>query len=803
MKGQNVSEALSHMGLFFSRKRFGQYRFSRIQPVTLRKDSISRLLKIFSFLFGIFCFTPVVQADVTITYHYDEAASTNGIGRLTSVTDTSGSSRIYYNNMGGVSRTDKVVDGTTYTTQTGYDILGRVSSITYPDNSVVNYAYTGSALDRVYEGSTNYAQYSGYNALGKPATMTTGNGVIATYTYSNTANGTCPQQNFRTCTVAIGNFQTLTYGYDNNQAGVGNVTSVANTANGNQAFVYDDLYRLTSATGPYGTLTYAYDQIGNMICNSQISSCSQASPNYTYPPSGAGSALPHAVTTAGTNSYSYDLNGNMLQGAGRTMTYDLQNRPTRIIAAGGTTNFVYDGGGGRVKKIVGSTTTLYIGKLYECANGSCSKHIFAGGQRVALKPVGSAEIYYYHSDHLGSSSVVTNASGAKVQDLAYYPYGQTRINTGTVDVHHKYTSQELDDSTGLYFYNARYYDPVLGRFIQADTIIPNGADPQAFNRYSYVRNNPINLVDPSGHRWGTLDRIMDRGRRVVHNTADAVRENERVQVAVGVGLQVFGGPMGMAGGSVLLSQSNAGRNILAGEIIVGTAVATFYCGGCGAAAGALVGELVGGYSAHRAGGNILSGVVVGGAVGAATGYLSANINLFPTFANATGFQGTAINVINGALNGSIRGAITGVGLGGTAGFAGGAGNSQSIMNGIRLGAAGGAITGGILGGVEASGVLNKSLYYQGGLEPSQQAKEAARFTLASSGSDLSISEAAKGLFGVGTPPPGATTIIPNIHQFAFETLPPIVPYGIGAGYGAYSIEEGKIPNISFSKEVEF
>lgn len=601
-------------------------------------------LKIFSLLLGIFGSIPVAQADVTITYNYDEPASTNGIGRLTSVTDSSGSSKFYYNNMGGVSRTDKVVDGTTYTTQTGYDILGRVSSITYPDNSVVNYAYTGSVLDRVYEGSTNYAQYGGYNAMGKPATMTAGNGVITTYTYSNTANGTCPQQNFRTCTIAIGSFQTLTYSYDNSQIGVGNVTSVANTANGNQAFVYDDLYRLTSATGPYGTLTYAYDQIGNMTCNSQISACSQTSPNYTYPPGGAGSALPHAVTTAGTNSYSYDLNGNMLQGAGRTMTYDLQNRPTRIIAVGGTTNFVYDGGGGRVKKIVGSTTTLYIGKLYECTNGSCSKHIFAGGRRVALKPVGSAEIYYYHTDHLSSSSVVTNTAGTKVQDLAYYPYGQTRLNSGTVDVHHKYTSQELDDSTGLYFYNARYYDPVLGRFIQADMIIPNQADPQAFNRYSYVRNNPVNLTDPSGHRWGFLDRAADRVRGGVRNTADAVRENERVQVAVGVFVQTMV-PGGFVPGTVLLSRSEAGRNVLAGEIMIGTAAAGVACGGCTMAVGSLMGQAFGAYGAFRGGGSLLTGVAIGGLSGAAGGA--------GMFGGVTTFAGA---VSAGAVGGFVQGA---------------------------------------------------------------------------------------------------------------------------------------------------
>lgn len=73
------------------------------------------------------------------------------------------------------------------------------------------------------------------------------------------------------------------------------------------------------------------------------------------------------------------------------------------------------------------------------------------------------------------------------------------MDTGTVSVNHKYTSQELDSETGLYYYGARYYDPVLGRFISPDTIIQDPSNPQDLNRYSYVANNPVNYTDPTGH----------------------------------------------------------------------------------------------------------------------------------------------------------------------------------------------------------------------------------------------------------------------------------------------------------------
>ncbi|MCA9463721.1 MAG: RHS repeat-associated core domain-containing protein [Nitrospira sp.] len=168
-----------------------------------------------------------------------------------------------------------------------------------------------------------------------------------------------------------------------------------------------------------------------------------------------------------------------------------------------------NGDGGRVKKTVTSdgntTTTTYIGKLYVCEGSSWAKMIFAGGQRIAIKQVGSGSISDFHPDHLGSTSVLTHASGAKEEDLVDYPYGETYTNTGTANVAYKYTGKELDDSTGLYIYEARYYDAVLGRFISADSIVPDPTNPQAFNRYSYVFNNPLRFIDPLGMKPCQVD----------------------------------------------------------------------------------------------------------------------------------------------------------------------------------------------------------------------------------------------------------------------------------------------------------
>lgn len=307
--------------------------------------------------------------------------------------------------------------------------------------------------------------------------------------------------------------QNLHYGYDD----AGNVTRIGDqiTLPNTQTLTYDDLDRMLAANGPYGTgganstFTYAYNEIGNMTMNPQVGA-------YTYPLSGPTTVRPHAATVAGPYPITYDNNGNVLTMTdptgffGYNATYNTDNRlssvTTTFASVPTTTTFVYDGDGGRVKKTVGTTTTRYISKLYECettgGSTTCTQFVWAGDQRVATISTGGT-IQYWNGDHLGSTNMITNSSGARVQTLAYYPYGDIRVNqssaTPAVDVHYKYTGNELDASSNLYFYEARYYHPVFGRFVAPDTIVPDFHDPQSLNRYTYANNNPLRYTDPTGH----------------------------------------------------------------------------------------------------------------------------------------------------------------------------------------------------------------------------------------------------------------------------------------------------------------
>ncbi len=124
-----------------------------------------------------------------------------------------------------------------------------------------------------------------------------------------------------------------------------------------------------------------------------------------------------------------------------------------------------------------------------------------GGQRVALRENGT--LYWLLTDHLGSTAITASADGTtELAELRYKAWGEYRDSgyapSDTPTTYH-FTGQREDATIQLLFYNARFYDAALGRFIQADTIVPNPADPQALNRYSYVRNNPLRYIDPSGH----------------------------------------------------------------------------------------------------------------------------------------------------------------------------------------------------------------------------------------------------------------------------------------------------------------
>ena len=224
-----------------------------------------------------------------------------------------------------------------------------------------------------------------------------------------------------------------------------------------------------------------------------LGSCTEAVCNPTI------STATNRLTTSG---YSYDKNGNLVQDAeGKQFVYDAENHQIEVKNDQSITigEYLYDGDGRRVKKISSTETTVFV---YD-----------AGGQLVAEYSTQTAQtprISYLTTDHLGSPRVVTDANGAVIDRKDYTAFGEVNYTAertqglgydGSAEETRKgYTGYEKDDESGLDFAQARYYNSIHGRFTSVDPLIASAqtANPQTFNRYSYVINDPLNLVDPYG-----------------------------------------------------------------------------------------------------------------------------------------------------------------------------------------------------------------------------------------------------------------------------------------------------------------
>ena len=213
------------------------------------------------------------------------------------------------------------------------------------------------------------------------------------------------------------------------------------------------------------------------------------------------------MTSAYGNTYGYDGNGNQttrtIGGTTYTFTFDYENRLTEVKQDTTTlATFLYDADGNRVKGTVSGTTTVYIAGVYERQGAAYTSYYEGGGLRRSGYSTNNG-VFYMLSDHLKSTSALVARNGVLNVKYFYYPYGARRgVPFNTITARHftgQYHETALPGGEGLSFYNARWYDPRLGRFLSADTIVPNASNPQDLNRFAYVRNNPLRYVDPSGH----------------------------------------------------------------------------------------------------------------------------------------------------------------------------------------------------------------------------------------------------------------------------------------------------------------
>jgi RHS repeat-associated protein len=515
-----------------------------------------------------------------VNYYYDNAALPSGapvnfdrgyaLGRLVAVTYGTGSSNGNYDGydqMGRVIRQVQQTGGVNYLTEATYYLNSALETETYPavpnaiDRRTVSYSLDAAA--RVLSLSSPATSYAGaasvsnigYAPHGAPTTETYGNSLIHSVAYNTRL------QPFEIKLGGSGSPSSLldiTYNYGTT-ANNGNVQSIAYSGggwSGTQSFTYDSLNRLATATETTGSSTNwsetnGYDQFGNRwIVNAG------GTPSDTF--NGHNQIV----------GQSYDAAGNLV-GTNPVSSYDAENRlvsvnyflPRWSAPAAGWTGWrfgaVYDGEGQRVSKDGSTGTTWsetdqqYIydmfgrliiefksggGDAFDLEGGggtdSSKEYIYGSSGIVAsVEPTNGTR--YLTPDHLGSPRVVTSATAAVVSRQDYKPFGEElylgiggrTAEWGMSPLNQKFTQKERDIETGLDYFLARYYSSAQGRFTSVD---PENAeashdysDPQSWNGYSYVKNNPCSNIDPDGRCICLFERLK--------NAAYGFKSNEQVQ----------------------------------------------------------------------------------------------------------------------------------------------------------------------------------------------------------------------------------------------------------------------------------
>ena len=354
-----------------------------------------------------------------------------------------------------------------------YDDLNRVSEIS---------RYVDGSNDEILMDSIQYDTESLLTQFDY------GNDLQATFAYDS-------RDRLSTLDVKNGatSFLDLDYTYDSNS----NITQLVNGwrdtsstwHSETESYSYDGMNRLTSASCTSWSHTYSYDKAGSRTAKDSIT--------YTI------NVVNEVTALSDGTSFTYDDNGNRTQktkGSDTwTYTYDYANRLIEVEENSESQGeYVYDGDGKRIQVTENSVTTTSIfsalNVLYEENTTGTAAYIYGPTGRLAKRTTINEEssTFYYHVDHLESTRLVTDDDKDIVSAVAYEPFGETATQEGSED--YLFNGKE-QDSTGLLYYGARYYDPDVGRFITRDPLKGVLTRPQTLNLYTYCLNNPLGFTD--------------------------------------------------------------------------------------------------------------------------------------------------------------------------------------------------------------------------------------------------------------------------------------------------------------------
>lgn len=395
-----------------------------------------------------------------------------------------------------------------------FDLVGNLTTTTTAAGTAITHWYdSANRLTKVTSG-LNDAQHPptlytvdasvGYYPSGALRKATYGNGLTETFALNNrlqpcrmNLNSSGSYYSNCTSSTPTGNVVDYTLGYNAGLGDNGNVVSW--TAGGQQAFTrsytYDNMNRLQTMTDSASGqackgLSWTVDAWGNLTAQTPTGGTC-----FTFS-SGAS-------TNNRLNSYQYDAAGNVLYDGSHHYTYSAEGQ----ILTADDASYVYNENGQRVRKNTSSGWTEYFygpnGSVQSEYNGSWpAQYVYAGSRLLAIYQNGTTD--FVHSDHLGSTRLLSSITQAIVDNMDYEPFGQQTSGGGATT--HKFTGKERDAESGLDYFGARYYASVMGRWLSPDwSSSPSGvpyadlSNPQSLNLYGYMRNNPLGGVDADGH----------------------------------------------------------------------------------------------------------------------------------------------------------------------------------------------------------------------------------------------------------------------------------------------------------------
>ena len=432
-----------------------------------------------------------------ITYTYDTCI--NGIGRLCTLNDESGTTKYAYDAFGNVSQHDKIELGVTYTTHYTYDAGDRILSMTYPDGRDVTYIRDAigrvMSVDTIVDSSPiTIVSNRTYRPDGLLTRQDLGNGLIETCTYDLQG---------RLLTQNLGSVNSRAYGYDANGNVVARDIGVDLTE-----YTYDALDRLTDDASSAGNVVFTYDGNGNRLTASNT--------EYTY------TVNSNRLEQIGNKAITTDAAGNIVHNANGDWSY-LYNQASRLTEVKKRSKrrgaYVYNALGQRTRKDGASIYHYDLsGNLIAETDTEGSliiTYVWADGVPIAQIDVPSSSggdgkghgkgkgnnggtdssetLVFLMTDYLGTPRIATDGAGNIVWKWDGDAFGSSQP-TGTATINLRFPGQYYDQETGFHYNWHRYYDPSTGRYITSD---PIGLEA-GINTYAYSLSNPLRYFDTDG-----------------------------------------------------------------------------------------------------------------------------------------------------------------------------------------------------------------------------------------------------------------------------------------------------------------